>query len=461
MTITLNSTRELFVDDYLIDELNGLRLKMHHPQFREINDCGGAYDTIIKDGNNFKRYYRRYFGSDGKPYYDGNPFEVTCYAESHDGINWVEPNLGIFEINGAKNNSAVLANDPPLSHNFSPFLDSRKSVGKRERFKALAGTHLADRSRPAYAGALPAARSGLFAFASEDGIHWRKLSTKPVITSAEFAFDSQNVSFWSELEKCYICYFRRWKNNPEFSRAEIENAPYKDFVKYHLRSISRTTSEDYINWSEPEALDPNAPGEHLYTSQVQPYFRAPHIYLATPTRLMPEHGYSTDIMFMSTRDGKKFDRTFMEAFIRPGLGDQYWGNRANYAALNFVPISEEEMALHLTKGRRFSLRTDGFASLHADSRGGVMITKPLTFSGQELEVNFATSIVGNIAIEIQDVAGKPIAGFTKNDCQIITGDKIKQLVYWRLDSILGRLSDRPVRLVFTMMDADLFSFKFN
>lgn len=72
--------------------------------------------------------------------------------------------------------------------------------------------------------------------------------------------------------------------------------------------------------------------EHLYISQTQPYFRAPHIYVATPARLFegreapltPEEvkqvglheGYShdtSDAVFMSSRDGFTYDRTFREA----------------------------------------------------------------------------------------------------------------------------------------------------
>ena len=43
-------------------------------------------------------------------------------------------------------------------------------------------------------------------------------------------------------------------------------------------------------------LKANFPGEHLYTTQTHPYFRAPHLYIALPTRFHPERGESTDIL---------------------------------------------------------------------------------------------------------------------------------------------------------------------
>ena len=291
--LNLNSELELFVDDYLIDSMTGTSLKMHKPELHhttfekkdkedvrppsDIIELKRAYQTIIKNGDKYCRYYRLYMGSDGHPYYDGNPFEVTCYEESDDGIHWNKPNLGLFEVNGNKNNNVIWANDAPRSHNFSPFIDKRPGVPENERFKALAGTHKQDRSRPEHAIPFPDDQSGLFAFSSPDGIHWSPMNEARVLSHEQFSFDSQNVSFWSVKEQQYVCYFRTWKDNPEFTKEEIENAPYKDFVKYHLRTISRSTSQDFINWSAPIALDPNAPGEHLYTSQIKPYHRAPHI----------------------------------------------------------------------------------------------------------------------------------------------------------------------------------------
>ena len=246
-----------------------------------------------------------------------------------------------------------------------------------ERFKALAGT----------------AKSSLVAFVSGDGIHWRKLRPEPVITySREYAFDSQNVSFWSESEQRYVCYFRH-------------------FLDRQLRSVCRTTSADFVAWSEPVPLKPNFSGEHLYTTQTHPYFRAPHIYVALPTRFHPARGESTDILFMTARGDSRYDRTFRAAFIRPGLDPARWGNRSNYAALNVVPTGPAEMSIYATPFRRFVLRTDGFASVHADADVAEMLTRPLRFSGRELTINYSTSAGGSLRVEIQDADGQPLPGF--------------------------------------------------
>ncbi|MDA1013094.1 MAG: hypothetical protein O3A00_01425 [Planctomycetota bacterium] len=424
--LDIGSRRELFVDRLLIDRLEKTALKLHEPQLASpmqspVNRL--EYGTVIKDGDLFRLYTRDGRGAK----FDGDSTEVTRYCESRDGTHWTTPKLGLFEIDGSKQNNVIL-HQPFACHNFSPFLDDREGVPAAKRFKALAGVHKG---------------GGLVAFRSEDGIHWFQIQDKPVITSGDFAFDSQNVSFWSESEGCFVCYFRSWQT-----------------PRGRLRSISRTTSKDYVNWTPPVPLHPNFPGEHLYTSQTHPYFRAPHIYIALPTRFHPQRGNSTDILFMTARGDGPYDRTFREAFIRPGPDPARWGNRSNYVALNIVPTGPAEMSIFTTPFRRFTLRTDGFASIHAGADAGEAVTLPLRFKGNRLTINYSTSAAGGVRVEIQNAAGKPLPGFSTADCQEIIGDEIERVVRWKAGSDVGPLAGQPVRLRFVMNDADLYSLQF-
>jgi len=422
--VDIGSRRELFVDHFLIEELDGVWLKLHEPRLTPLvpDTPSGHYATVLKDGDLYRRYDRG-----GMADHDGDRRETTRYWESRDGIHWTKPDLGLYELNGSRDNNVIQANTRWFAHNFSPFLDRRPEVEKDQRFKALAGVHKG---------------GGLCAFVSGDGIRWRKLKEQPVITSNGFAFDSQNVSFWSESEGCYVCYFRTWKT-PHGS----------------LRTISRTTSTDFLNWSPAVATAPNLAGEHLYTSGTHPYFRAAHIYIALPTRFLPDRGSSTDIMFMTSRGGNKYDRTFLEAFIRPGLDPNKWGNRSNYAALNVVPTGPNEMSIYVRE-RRYVLRTDGFASVHAGYKTGELLTKPIKFTGRKLEINYSTSAASDIRVEIQDPAGSPIPGYALEDCLPVIGDKVQHVMTWKSGSDVSSLSGKPIRLRFVMRDADLYSFRF-
>jgi len=461
--IEIGNQRELFVDHFLIDRQTGTELRLHHPvdegivlKFNEPWEglfCG--YCTIIKDSDLYRAYYR------GRPTAgaDGDDGEVYCYAESKDGVNWVKPQFSMFEKQGHKKNNIILADAPPMTHNLSPFLDSRPGVPKAERFKALGGTMT----------------SGLVAFTSPDGIHWKQHPAGAVITKKmvpyPYMFDSQNVAFWSPVEKKYLSYFRVFKDK--------------------IRRIARVESDDFIHWSEPVLMEYThrggaAPIEHLYTNQTHPYFRAPQIYLAVAARFMPGRQVLTDAqakevgvhpkyfkdtsdaILMTTRGDNTYQRTFRSGFITGGIGAQNWVSRTNYPALNIVQTGPSEMSVYVNQDyaqktahlRRYSLRLDGFASVRADYDGGELLTKPMIFDGSQLSINFSTSAAGGIKVEIQDEAGKAIPGFSLADSQEQIGNEVNRIVSWKGGNDLKSLSGKPVRLRFVMKDADLYSLQF-
>lgn len=462
--LDLGSRRELFVDRWLIESLRGAELRLHEPRDEgsvvkfdapwEGEHCG--YSTVIRDGERLRLYYR------GMPagVKDGTGGEVTCVAESGDGLRWSKPKLGLFEVHGTKANNVVWANDPPFSHNFSPMLDPRADCPPNERYKALAGI----------------SQTGLFAFASADGLRWRKLRETAVIpTKAPFKFswmfDSQNLAFWSGSEQKFVCYFR---------------------VYAGVRRIARTESRDFVNWSEPVLMTyqtdgHDSPLEELYTNQTEPYFRAPHIYLAVCARFVPGRqaisdaeaaalkvvkGYQKDVsdaVFMTTRGSSVYERSFLSSFIRPGIGARNWVSRNNYPALGMIQTSPTEMSLYVNQDyaqptahlRRYSLRLDGFASVHVPYEGGELRTKPFTFRGDRLELNFSTSAVGGIRVELQDAGGQVIPDFAAADCVEILGNEIARSVRWKNGADVSKLAGQTVRLRLVLKDCDLYSLRFD
>lgn len=456
--IDIKSNRELFVDHFLIDQMSGAKLVMHSPIDEgpvlyfdkpwEGPFCG--YCTIIKDDDTYRLYYRGL----PKAGQDGSTNETTCYAESIDGITWEKPDLGLFEVMESKDNNVLLADHAPFSHNFSPFIDANPVVKPDAKYKAVAGTK----------------STGLYGFKSNDGIHWNKINNAPVFTNG--IFDSQNVAFWSASENQYLCYFRTWSGEGYNGK----------------RTVSRTTSPDFIHWSEPEKMDfGNTPMEHLYTNQTHAYFRAPQIYFAIAARFMPSRQVlseedalvlnvnpkyfkdCSDVVLLTSRGSNVYDRTFMESFIRPGIGLQNWVSRSNYPALNTVQTGPAEMSIYVNQDyaqptahlRRYSLRLDGFGSVQAGYSGGEFLTKPFIFEGEKLALNFSTSAAGEIAVEILDVDKNVIPGFSLDDCQLIIGNEINKIVSWGKDKDLGTLARKEIRLRFVMKDADLYSFKFD
>ena len=495
--VEIGTRRELFVDYFLIDKLEGTHLKLQRPlpggtvvKFDQPWEGEMTfYTTVFQDGDIYRMYYR---GN-----HRAGPFETTCYAESPDGIHWTKPELGLVEFNGSKQNNIIM----PRGAQFCPFIDQAPGVTPSERYKA--NSH--DRGNP----------QNLIGFISADAIHWKQLGDKPILPFAlRNNFDSQNVIFWSEVENCYVAYARHQADG--------------------RRATARATSTDFRNWTEQTPMrysdtGSTLPSAQLYTNQTQPYFRAPHIYVSLPGRIFfgdvrhislkediaaagqrllsaeelkfyKDHVISVaggprdraDAVFLTSRAGTtQFDFTFKESFIRPGIGDSHWQTRNNYPVLGVVPTGPTEMSLYVHRDygqqtaylERMTLRIDGFSSLNAPYEGGQMITKPFTFEGQRLEINYSTSAAGSLQVEIQDADGQPIPGYALDKCPSIIGDHIERVVAWgdipppqfvrdkdnriRLllepwkgTSDVSQLVGKPIRLRFVMKDADLYSFRF-
>ena len=479
--LKIGSRRELFVDDRLIESLRDAHRQLHHPVPREIaivhdapwEGAGSGYHSVIRDGDLYRMYYRGSALGVEKGKLKSGP-EVYCYAESRDGITFTKPELGLHEDNGSKQNNIFWTGVG--THNFAPFIDTRADCPAEFRFKALGGL---------------ASQGGLFAFHSADGIRWSQMHEKPVVT--EGAFDSQNLAFWDATAGVYRAYFRT------FTAGVTTGKVWKP---EGYRAIRTATSRDFQTWENQADLTyKDSPAEHLYTNQVAPYFRAPHILIGFPSRYV-ERGWSdsmralpelelreqraaahlrygtalTEGLLMASRDGVHFER-WNEAFLRPGperpktwlYGHQFIAWHA-VETKSSLPGAPNELSLYASEGswhgkgnaiRRYTLRLDGFVSVAAPLSGGELFTKPLTFVGDKLTLNFATSAAGDIRIEIQDADGAPIPGFTLDDCPPVFGDAIERTVTWKDGNEVGKLAGKPVRLRFVLRDADLYSFRFS
>jgi len=459
----LEDRLELVWDTDHIAQLDNVRLTLHPPKLREVaiihdkpwegNVC--CYHTVFKDGALYRMYYRG-ANWDKKATHP----EVTCYAESDDGIVWRKPGLGLVDFNGSTANNIVW--NTLGSHNFAPFRDANPACPPDQRYKAL--------------GNDGSAKAGLIAFASADALRWRALRPDPVITKG--AFDSQNVAFWDTERHCYVAFFRDFQ---------------KGSAKHGVRAIKTCTSKDFLAWSEPAWLTYGAETteEELYTNAILPYPRAPRIYVGFPKRFVATRATPwdssgggglpglSDGVFMSSRDGLRFSR-WQRAFLRPGLQRERWVNRNNMTAWGLVETVPEfagappEYSLYSTENyysqgparlRRMTVRTDGFVSAQADEKGGTLTTAPLTFSAAEgvstaLLVNLSTSVPGHLRCELRDVSGRPLPGFSLAECAPLYGDGLELPVTWKGGTDVKGLAGKPVVLHIELQDADLFAYRF-
>ena len=477
----IGSRLELFVDEYLIESMNGVTRKLHSPQRANIaiefdspwdGECS-HYATMFKDNDIFRMYYRGLPVAKHWKEFPGaatSQWEhlgivgpsVTCYAESEDGIHWTKPNLGLFEsvhTGNSSNNIVLAATDkwPGVTRNLAVFKDTNPDCPSAARYKAV-GRHVLGASDTSHVGNL--------GFRSPDGIHWSLIQDAPLHEDRGHVFDAFNTAFWDPMREVYVEYHRKFRDQP--------GHPMQG-----LRDMRTSTSPDFIHWTEPQFVEyGDAPGEHIYELLVIPYFRSPHIYLGFVNRFVASRddfldhpaGGICDAVLLSSRDGVNFDRSFMEAWIRPGTDVGNWIHAATSPAWALLQTGPEELSVYWIQNyyqpertcylQRGTLRLDGFVSVHADYAGGDFITKPLTFEGEELVMNYSTSAVGSVRVEIQDQEGNPIPGFTLADCPEIYGDAIEEVVKWKGGSDVSALGGQVVRLRFVLEDADLYAIRF-
>lgn len=446
--LDIGNRLELFVDDYLVAKVEGaIKQELLLPEPKEVvfttdepweGNTSGYY-SFFRDGDIYRMIYRGWQHDNLKK---AAHKEVTCYAESKDGIHWTKPDLGLFEWDGSKHNNIVWLS--PGTHNFTAFRDDnpnsliRDSSGKppkASRYLALGG-----------------GGGGLLAFESPDCIHWKLIQKKPVITHG--AFDSQNLAFWDTDRGEYRAYWR-------YFTAGVTNG--KKWKPAGVRAIRTATSKDFIHWENEADLTytKGTPAEHLYTNAIQKYFRAPHLFVGFPTRFEPK-SQQVEPVLMTSRDGELFHRYADPVVPRTAPKDRNH-NRSNYMAWGMfqLPGKPGEISVYATENyyestpgrvRRFAYRVDGFVAMRAHQQSGQVTTKLLSYQGQQLKLNYVVRKGGSLTAEVLDESGKVI-GRSKP----LTGDAIDTAVVWDQDP---KIKKGTVRLRFSLTNADLFSLRF-
>ncbi len=493
--IPIGHDRECFFDYYLIDKgLSTAELRIHQPVLREpvlTHDAewegsGCCYHNLFFDdsykgidGKNEKGTYRLYYKGWQSPSSEPNAKPqypiVACYAESADGIHWVKPNLGIVDFKGSKENNIVLSagfNHTGDIDNFMVFRDDNPECPPEMRYKGNSSCHLNDAEGKRV--------KSLRLYYSADGIHF----TEGDVITTRGAFDSLNVIFWDSRAKVYRGYIRglHSTNNPR--------------IKNPVRDIAYIESKDFKTWTDPKLLTFDD-GEDipLYTNNISPYFRAPQMYIGFPTRYIERCDWNgsfeelggkefrqnrmkldqryglaiTDCIFIVSHNGKDFHR-FWNAFMRPEMeNDLNWLYGDCYPTLGFVvtpntvPGAPDELSMYANANQwsqlpavlnRYTIRMDGFASLHAEEKEVIAATKVITYEGSDMFINFETSAMGYLYVTLIDAAGKRFAS-----CETFGNTLDRKVVFDDPEAVKVN-SGKPVTVEFRMRDADVYSMQF-
>lgn len=173
-----------------------------------------------------------------------------------------------------------------------------------------------------------------------------------------------------------------------------------------------------------------------------------------------------DVQLITSVDGRKWQRTEKREPIIPRgapgsfdggsifgvcstmvhVGDETWVYYTGISTTHGAPMPPKRIAIGRAEWRRH-----GFVSLDGDGR---VVTKPLRLPAPSLAIN-ADASGGEVRVALQEVDGRPIAGFTLEKCAPLNADAVRWIPRWN-DQPTPPI-DRAVRVVIQMKKARLFS----
>lgn len=455
------SRAQLFLDDTWIEETFFVSRQWHQPRKHPDpvltadhpweRGCPVAYGTVLRWRGKFRMWYCGWTRGTVKP--------RACYAESADGMAWEKPRLGLCEFNGSRDNNIILNPSAP-----GRLIDDLTVIDdpEDEEWPLKMLYWEGSRNDP------KAFDWGYHGARSKDGIHW---DHSPGLVLPQWGDRFNAVSV--RVNGKYVVYGRKLRS----------------WITYG-RCVWRTESADLRRWSKPELVlkrDAEDPiNLEYYSASVFPYESVTLGGLErmrmSPDRLDTELIWSHDSghswrrapgrpAFLSPSEGpRRWDDTWVNLPTNPPLvhENRLWFYYSGRSGAHNCPFPTNHGAIGLAL-----LRIDGFASLMAGERTGVVVTKPMRWPKADLYVNVDPRrdllshpgfCSGEVRIEARDAANKPVKGFTFDECTPLTGNTINQpdacgRVEWKGNKSLRRLAGRQVRLAFQLRDAHLFSFR--
>jgi hypothetical protein len=258
--VEVSADRQLFIDDVLIDTMQGLRKTLHQPRDHADNPvllpdrpwehrrvCYGSV-YYIQQEREFRCWYLALNIYDSRPGFRGYRPEhhvplhesaFICYAESDDGIHWRKPNLGVHEYRGSRDNNIV------LTHRGTHF-DSTSVVytpEDRERpYKLMAfqgrWPYREDRIKEQWGPEFEFGikQHGHYAWSSRDGIHFEPMNGDgPVVRC-----NDRSMWWYDPVQKLYV---GSAKLSHEGKRAQ-RYAWSEDFIHWHITPTWIMTADD-------------------------------------------------------------------------------------------------------------------------------------------------------------------------------------------------------------------------
>jgi hypothetical protein len=447
--IPIDVGRQLFVDDFLIEETDLKRT--HHKATYWPDNPVLAPDKPWED----KTQSADYPAPTAMPFSDGVFYDpqdqlfkmwymagycdATAYATSKDGIHWDKPVLDVVEgtniVDATRRDSGTVWLD----------LLERDSANRYKMFLYVLGEE-----------------RQLVLYNSPDGIHWtpHRYTGKP--------FGDRSTFFYNAFRKVWVYDLRDYEGGGI--------GRYRRYWEHEdVEKGLDWSSEKPTFWMGADRLDPpredlGTPCE-LYNHDAVAY-ESVLLGLFSIWRGQPKvRAKPNEICVGYSRDGFHWDRPMREAFIPVSetYGDWNWGNVQSSGGCCLIAGDQiyfyvsgrkgvqGSSASHVCATGLATLRRDGFASMDAEESEGTLLTRPVRFSGKYLFVN-VDAPEGELRVEVCGEDGQPLKGFARNACHPVNGDTCRQLVTWNSGQDLSALAGKALRFRFHLRKGRLYAF---
>jgi len=243
-----------------------------------------------------------------------------------------------------------------------------------------------------------------------------------------------------------------------------------------------TVVGDSVYWANADDLDPPNPvGEfgqikpELYNLDAAAYESLMlglfTIWTGPENHAVAERGLQKrcDVLVAFSRDGFHWDRPSRQRFIAASWDEGLFNYGNIQSAGGGCLIVGEKLYVYVSArakdatglhGRASTglaiLRRDGFASMDADAQGGILTTRPVTFTGAILHVNVDCP-TGELRVDVLAEDGAPIEPFTPANCNAVSADTTCTPVTWN-GADLATLAGQTVRFRFYLTRGKLYAF---
>jgi hypothetical protein len=451
--LPISTGPHLFLDDYLIDHLDGLTRRVVPPERlpKPVLDSATfgttqPYLTVLRDDEG--KRYRIWYNRGG----------AVWHAESDDGVRWRNP---------------ALAWDLKRAYGASLVDDGKAAADPARRFKLAnwqAGRGAEDKNGP---------DTGVCAGFSPDGLRWVAYDKNPVLPTWPDGAGKASRHGVGDIVDVYYDPLRRRYAAAVKLQALPEDGyePGPRAGKGIRRLVGLSTSKDFLRWEKPcRTFTPDKKDDGLLEFYGMGGMHQRGGLTIGLVRVLrddlacdaggPKDGIGYAVLATS-RDGaawRRYREPFLDRNPERGswdhamawvggtlaVGDEVYFYYGGYARGHKV-APDKERQIGLARMKR-----DRYVALAAGADGGTLRSKPLVLAGDRLTVN-ARAPKGEVRVRLLDADGRPLAALGEADAKPVIGDVLSGEVRW--PKPLGELRDRPVRLEFRVRQGDLFGFE--